>query len=243
MKIFKAFGIPLIVIVFIIITITQVLGFKDNGISLFTLISSISAGLLFIIQLCYNNYYYLFKMFHKIKLFIKNPAVNWNSNTLIKLQDPIDFKFHNEVFYSNLLENGYDVKRGLSNNEDFKIKINNSDLNIHYDFDSVTIRYSSRLSYRDSLKELQILMSKYLDDYISNIKVKSEKVYELDINFSEYNPFYKLNIKHLEEHKIEKFILKANIEPLTLEVTQNRMKIRSHDKQTILEASQDYFAL
>lgn len=243
MKNFKLYGIPAIGLAFIIITVTQVVDYNNNEISLFTLVSSVSVGFFFIIQLCYNNYYNLFKAFHKIKLFIKNPSVNWNSNTLIKLQDPIDFKSHNEVFYSNLLENGYDVKRGLSNNEDFKIKINNSDLNIHYDFNTVTIRYSSRLSYRDSLKEFQNLMDKYLDAYISNIRVDSEKDYELDINFTTHNPFYKLNIKHLEEHKIEKFILKANVDSLTLEVTQNRMKIRSSDKKSILEASKDYFAL
>lgn len=243
-KTFKLWIIPIIVILFILITISQILDLKNNDISLFNLITSFSLGLFFIVQLCYANYYELFKFIHKIKLYILNPAVDWNSKTRIDLDGPINFKKQNEKFYSNLLEtNEFKIKRAENNENDFELKIGNSDLNIHYDYEEITIIYKSRLSYRDSLNEFSLLVEKLLDNYTSNIRVKSKKIYELDIKFNSYNPFYKLNIKHIEDHQIKSFHLKANIEPIDLEVFKNRMIIRSKDKNSILEASRDYFAL
>lgn len=244
-KKFKSAGIPLIIIAFIFISANQVIGFLNKEISLFNLLVSISVGVLFIAQLCYSNYYNLFKFVHKMKLFILNPTVIWESRTLIQLNEAIKFKEICNDFYDELLESEKIVKRSISNDMDFKVKVNHSDLSIHYDehTSKITIIYNSKISYRASLKEFENLVDDLLESFTSNIRVGTSKSYEILIKFGEHNPFYKLNVKHLEENNVEKFELKANLSPLKLEVTKNRMVIKSRNKNAILEASRDYFAL
>lgn len=243
-QIFKKFGIPVIILSYIVITIFQFIEYKDSETSLFELATSVIVGFLFVAQLCYSNYYYLFKNYHKSKLFVLNPTVKWRSVTKITLEKPIDFEEKNRQFYNELSEKTIDVKRVSGNNQDFKIKIDDSNISIHYDFNNtITIKYSSKVAYRDSLKEFERLVDRLLERYTANLQIESDKNYELDISFLSQNPFYKLNVKHLEENQIDKFNLKATIDLLSIEVTKNRMIIRSNDKDSILEASKDYFAL
>lgn len=241
---FKKFGIPIIVVAYILITVVQFVEFKNNESSLFELATSAIVGFLFVAQLCYSNYYSIFKGYHKCKLSILNPTVKWKSVTKITLEKPIKFEEKNKQFFNELREKLSDVKRVTGNDQDFKIKIDESNLSFHYDNnDTITIKYSLRISYKDSLKEFESFVDMLLERYTANLQIKSDKNYELDISFLNQNPFYKLNVKHLEENQIDKFNLKATIDLLSIEVTQNRMIIRSSDKNSILEASKDYFAL
>lgn len=237
--------IVVIFLAFIITSIIQIVEFIKGNVTLFILLTSITSSILFVSQVIYNNIYLVFLYINRIKLFVINPTVNWQLNLNIDLKEKIDFNQINKDFYDLLISENLDVKRLLLNDCDFKFTLNSANIDVSYDSEckKISMKYVSRISYRASKNEFDKIVDQIFDLYIENTSPIKKKLYSLTVNFEHLNPFYKLNIKHLEENNVEDFILEANIQGLDVNVSKNRIKILSRDKDLIRKASKSYIAL
>lgn len=207
--------------------------------------------LVFYVQNLVENYDKFFIRWNKIKIWFKNPAVEWKKTVTLEMRDEMTQQDLNYIFskiledddFSEIVTEKPQKKHSINNRLQLKFGITEIGIVILPN-NNLKIECYSKINYRDSKKEIHQVFNYVLLKFMKykNTDILLE-VYSLKVAFSDVNPFYGLYVSKIEVEANVNFLLKYSIDNIKYVVSNRTIEATTNNREKLDKLSNDFLVL
>ena len=202
-------------------------------------------GIVPIIAALYSEIDWLYIHWNKFRAYLFLKTVSFTPKSSKFLKETITLNQLEKQTRSILKENDYSINEATfsKTHEDIYIDIestrgirNKLSISLHPESNGQRLIFKAdyQLAYRDVKKQWDSFLS--LRDNLFDVTIKTDK-------HREYNPFYRMTVRHLGKKEVKKFDLQFKDNDLSVKTTLNKIYGTSINRQDIEKLIKEYIPL